>query len=92
MVAAGARAKVDHDHVAPLQDAVRRPPVGKRAALAGGDDGVEGRAVGAQLPKGLLQQEGDIALAQPRPDRAPDPIEGAPGDLGDRAEQLDFVR
>ena len=92
VVAAGARPEVDHDHVASLQHAIRRPPVRQRAAFSCRDDGVERRSIRTELPERLLQQECDIALAQARPDRRLYPIEGATRDLGDAAKEFDFVR
>ena len=65
--------------------------MGERTPLPSGHDGFEGWTVGPQLAEGLLQQEGDIPLAQPRPDGRPDAIERAAGDRGHRTQQLDLV-
>ena len=85
VVAGGGRAEVDHHQVASLKDAVGRTAVREGTPFTGSHDGFEGRAVGPQLAEGLLQQEGDITLAQPRPDGRADAIERTAGDRRDRA-------
>src|SRR5207248_3185617 len=84
-------AEIHDDQIARIDDAVRGAAVRERAALAGRDDGFERWAIGAELAKGLLQEERHIALAYSGTNRLANPIEGPPGNAGDGAEQSNFI-
>ena len=85
------RPEIHHHHVASLDNPVGGAAVRKSTALPGGDDGLEGWAVGPELAESLLQQEGDIPLAKPGPDGRANPIEGTAGDRRHRPQQFDLL-